>query len=107
MARLGKQAALDVTEQALEVLRAVVVQVHLEPAHLGNVLFLAPGGVLADGIDAEIDVVALGVQVAQPGLGSAAGCRGRRKRCSTRAFGSDRGIARMATRSPRSNMLLR
>ena len=79
MTRLGKQPALDVPQQALEVLRTVVVEVHLKAADLGNVPFLTLGGVLADGVDAEIDVVALRVQVAEPGLGSAGGCLGRGK----------------------------
>ena len=69
MTRLGDGASGGVTEQALEVLRAVVVEVDLKAADLGNVPFLALAGVFPDGVDAEIDVVALRVQVAQPGLG--------------------------------------
>ena len=77
MTRLGDGASGGVTEQALEVLRAVVVEVDLKAAHLGNVPFLAPAGVFPDGVDAEIDVVALRVQVAQPGLGLSGGNLGR------------------------------
>jgi len=69
--RLRDDAAGNVTQKAFAVLLAVVVAVHLTPAHLGNVLLLGPGGVGADGVDAKIDVIAPGVQVAEPGLGSA------------------------------------
>ena len=85
MTRLGDDASGGVTEQALEVFRAVVVEVDLEPAHVGNVPFLAPAGVFPDGVDAEIDVVALRRSggAARPGFFPAATSRRRESAAAT------------------------
>ena len=110
MTRLGDGASGGVTEQALEVLRAVVVEVDLKAADLGNVLFLAPAGVCPDGVDAEIDVVALRRSggAARPGSFPATVSAGVKRCCNVgRPNLRPEGWPEWPRGRCRSNMLLR
>lgn len=75
--RLGEDLASHVVEDALEGLGAGLVEVQLEPTHFEHVLFLAhrPGLPVAgraraacERVHADEEVVALGVEVSEPGL---------------------------------------
>jgi hypothetical protein len=66
--RLREPAPGDVVEEALQVGLSVCVHIELEAADLGDVLLLPETTMGVDGIDAEIDVVGVGVEVPEPAL---------------------------------------
>ena len=65
---LGDAAGADVLEEALEVGLSVCVQIELQAADLGDVLFLSEAALGVDRVDAEIDIVGVGVEVSEPAL---------------------------------------
>jgi len=66
--RLRDTCGSDIVEQALQIVLSVCVQIELQAPDLGDILLLSqePGGI--DRIDAEIDIVGVGVQVPEPAL---------------------------------------